>query len=88
MDEFFASRWFLVFLVLGGFGVVIASILSARSSKRREKAPISDYLLVLPLIFRRGNESSRTDDGVLTKREWIGWAIVLLLALLGILFFP
>jgi len=82
------SRFGPIFLVLlvGALGLALAY----RQSKKRISAgerqrSLLDYLLIWPLLL----ESSSADRPrrVITNREVVGWLIVVLLALVGMVFF-
>ena len=79
------TLWLLLGVPLG-IAVLVAILFIQRRRVTDGKATYSwlDYLLVWPLILDvdRGKRGNR----VLTAREWIGWSIVLVVAVLAIIF--
>jgi hypothetical protein len=83
------SRFGLFFLVLliGAAGLVLAY----RQSKKRasvggRQRSLLDYLLLWPLLFESSSSVDRSRR-LLTNRELIGWLIVALLIVVGLVFF-
>jgi uncharacterized membrane protein len=78
---------FLIVVIGGACGLALAY----RQSKKRVStrgAPRSflDYLLLWPLLFESSSSVDRSRR-LLTTRELIGWLIVLVLVVVGLVFF-
>ena len=73
-----------------GVGLGLAALVAVYIVQRRRvtagetKHSWVSYLLVWPLIL--DTDRSKRDGKVLTGREWVGWGIVLLVAMLAIIF--
>jgi hypothetical protein len=67
---------FVLLVALLGIAGLVASYCRAQSSTTEQKTQHSkwDYLLVWPLILKRG--STRRSNKLLYAREFIGWGIV------------
>jgi hypothetical protein len=83
------SRFGLFFLVLiiGAAGLALA----CRQSKRRasvggRQRSLFDYFLIWPLLFESSSSVDRSRR-LLTNRELIGWLVVALLIVVGMVFF-
>ena len=89
MTDFLLKYGFLIFAVLIFAGFIIWIILRNDTTKANEefKPTIWSYLFIWPLLLTR-KEGDRTVQRGFTKREWIGWLIFALIALLAILFTP
>ncbi len=89
MTEFLLKYGFLIVAVLLAAGFIIWLILRNDTAKENEdfKPTIWSYLFIWPLLLTR-KEGDRTVQRGFTKREWIGWLIFALIALLAILFTP
>jgi hypothetical protein len=77
-----------LYLLIGlplGLAVLVAIFFIQRRRITNEKTTYSwlDYLLVWPLFL--DVDRSKRGKRVLTAREWIGWSIVLLVAVLAII---
>jgi hypothetical protein len=77
----------LLVVLVGCFALFIAYRRSkARVSMRGEGRPLLDYLLLWPLLLERSSSVDRSRR-LLTNRELIGWLIVAVLIVLGMVFF-
>ena len=78
---------FLLVLLVGCFGLFIAYRRSkSRVSTRGENRSLLDYLLLWPLLFESSSSVDRSRR-LLTTRELIGWLIVAVLIVVGMVFF-
>lgn len=82
------SHWYLVVAVVATVGFLIW-LFNRRTGVREEasKRSILDYILVWPLLLSKKKNGVISERG-LTKREWIGWILVVLVAVLAVLFTP
>jgi hypothetical protein len=72
---------------LGVIGLIAAWLLARRSSASRKPRQLLDYVLVWPLLFDRERERDSQRAGRLfTKRELIGWGVVVALIILAVIF--
>ena len=62
---------------------VIYAVQSRRSSSQGQKRSWVSYLALWPVILHA--DRSKRDGRILTRREWLGWAIVGLLIAGGVL---
>jgi hypothetical protein len=86
--EILARYWPILSGSLIGVAVLIASYRLANRDSNGRRVSIAEWLLVLPLVLRKQKQMDPTrGDRVLTKREVLGWAIVFVLAIVGIVFF-
>jgi len=89
MTEFLMKYGILIFAVLISVGFIIWIILRNDMTKGNEefKPTIWSYLFLWPLLLTK-KEGDRTVQRGFTKREWIGWLIFAVIALLAIIFTP
>lgn len=88
MAEILARYWPILSGSLIGIVVLIASYRLVTRDSSGQRASIAEWLLVLPLVLRKQKQMDPTrGDRVLTKREMLGWAIVFVLGIVGIVFF-
>jgi hypothetical protein len=89
MTEFLMKYGFLILAVLFSAWFIIWIILRNDTTKEDQefKPTIWSYLFIWPLLLTR-KEGYRTIQRGFSKREWIGWLIFALIALLAILFTP
>jgi len=80
--EFLEHNWYVILPVVLG---LVAIWLVARTPKG-EKTRTTSLLLFGP--FGPAVDRYLAKRGGITKREWIGWGIVLLVAVLAIVFAP
>ena len=81
------SRYgFALLVALLGIAGLVASYCRAQSSTTEQKTKHSkwDYLLVWPLILKRGVNSR--GNKLLSDREFIGWGIVAILIIAAVAF--
>jgi hypothetical protein len=69
---------------LGIVGLGVVYLYQRHRSQAGAKQTWLSYLLIWPLILDA--DKSKRDGRFLTKREWLGWGLVLLLIALAILF--
>ena len=75
----------LIAIGLGAAALVAVYVIQRhRVAAGERKHPWVTYLLIWPLILD-ANQTKR-EGKLLTAREWIGWSIVLLAAVLAIIF--
>jgi hypothetical protein len=67
----------LAFATLG----LIGSYVVIRQSRKTGRRSVWSYILIWPLILER---ESKEDRGLFTKRELIGWGLLLLLIVLAV----
>ena len=77
--------------LIGGIGLGVAFLVFVYLYQRRRSQTDSNhswlsYVLLWPLILDA--DKSKRDGRLLTKREWLGWGVVLLLIILFIVFNP
>ena len=77
--------------LIGGIGLGVAFLVFVYLYQRRRSQTDSNhswlsYVLLWPLILDA--DKSKRDGRFLTKREWLGWGVVLLLIILFIVFNP
>ena len=89
MTEILLKYGVLILAVLIFSGFIIWIILRNDTTKENEefKPTIWSYLLIWPLLLNK-KEGDRTVKRGFTKREWIGWLIFAIIALLAIIFTP
>jgi hypothetical protein len=77
---------FVLLAALLGIAGLIASYCRAQSSTTKHKTKHSkwDYLLVWPLILKRG--STTRGSKILSAREFIAWGVVVILILAAVVF--
>jgi len=86
--EILARYWPILSASLIAIAVLIASDRLASRDHSGRRASIAEWLLVLPLVLRKQKQMDPTrGDRVLTTREMIGWTIVFVLGIVGIVFF-
>lgn len=81
-----AAIWLLLLAALLGIAGLVASYCRAQSSMTEHKTKHSkwDYLLVSPLMLKRG--STLRSSKILSAREIIGWGIVIILVFAAVAF--
>jgi uncharacterized membrane protein len=85
MAQFFAQYWYaIVGLVLGVLGIGMLWVLSRPGGTERHR--ITGFLMFGPFWPFVGSYFSRR--GGLTRREVIGWAIVLIVMVLAVVLSP
>jgi hypothetical protein len=79
---------FLIGVVaLGAVGLGVSSyVYHRRRSQPGTKDTWLSYVLLWPLVLDA--DKDQRGGRFLTKREWLGWGIVLLLIILGVVFTP
>jgi hypothetical protein len=77
---------FVLLAALLGIAGLVASYCRAQSSLTEHKTKHSkwDYLLVWPLILKRG--STPRSSKILSAREFIGWGVVIILIVAAVVF--
>jgi hypothetical protein len=77
---------FVLLVAMIGIAGLVASYCRARSSSTEQKTKGSkwDYLLLWPLILKRG--SAQRGSKLLSAREFIGWCIVAILIIVAVVF--
>jgi hypothetical protein len=82
--------YYLLLPISVGIGGLLVAI---RRSRKRVVAksrmrPLSDYILLWPLLFRGSSNDQSESRGrhLFSSRELIGWALVLMLMALAIVF--
>jgi len=71
---------------LGGAFLVLVYLYQRRRSQTDSGHSWLSYVLLWPLILDA--DKARREGRFLTKREWLGWGVVLLLTILFIVFNP
>lgn len=76
----------LVILALG-IGVLIVAVLRAKREGTSPKSrSLLDYMLLWPLLLDLERERDPAREAQLfTKREWIGWGLLLVLMLVAVI---
>jgi len=87
--EFSTKYGFLMvtLCIFAGFMVWIVVRNNTTNENQEYKPKIWSYLFVWPLLLTR-KEGDKTVQRGFSRREWIGWLIFVLIALLAILFTP
>ncbi len=82
--------WLLAVVLVGFAGLLLAyRYAHKRLETSRNRRTFIDYILIWPLFLgRSANDAEMTKRTVLTKREVLGWLIVIALMLLAIVFAP
>jgi len=76
----------IVGLVLLGFLVaVLYFVQSQRGRSAKQKYPWASVLLIWPVRLDR--DRNKRAGQVFTRREWLGWLVVVVLIACGVLFF-
>jgi uncharacterized membrane protein (UPF0136 family) len=73
-------------VVLGAIFLIGMYLVHRHRSGTESAHSWMSYLLVWPLIL--DVDKSKREGRFLTKREWLGWGLVILIAVLAIVFTP
>jgi hypothetical protein len=75
-----------IVIALAVTGVVSLLVIRERPSPRNAARPWWHFVLLWPIVLERDNPKRPVGLGQLSKRELIGWVIVLVLIILAIIF--
>lgn len=69
-------------ILVGGFAAAVYFVQSPRGSSVKREHPWVSYLLVWPLILDA--DSNKRAGRFFTRREWLGWLVVVALVAFGV----
>jgi hypothetical protein len=88
MQEVLGNSGFVVLVIaIGAVGLIAALLMARRSPASRKPRSLLDYVLLWPLLFDKERERDpQRGDRFLTKREAIGWIVVIAIIVLAVIF--
>jgi EamA domain-containing membrane protein RarD len=88
IDMVFEKYSYLSAAILFGVGFLIWLATKSRNNEENDpRRSIWSYIFIWPLILTKKDQGKVVSRG-LTRREWIGWLIVSVVAVIAIIFTP